>query len=75
VVLPLLRDAFVTRGWVSDDAFLAGYGPRPCRAAVHISCLGTVVGPTPHRLAGAALGLIGIFVPSILMLGTFPLWE
>jgi len=27
VVLPLLREAFVTPGWLSDDAFLAGYGP------------------------------------------------
>jgi chromate transporter len=26
VVLPLLRDAFVRPGWVSDDTFLAGYG-------------------------------------------------
>lgn len=26
VVLPLLREGFVTPGWVSDDAFLAGYG-------------------------------------------------
>ncbi len=26
VVLPLLREAFVAPGWVSDDAFLAGYG-------------------------------------------------
>jgi hypothetical protein len=26
VVLPLLREAFVTRGWISDNAFLAGYG-------------------------------------------------
>ena len=26
VVLPLLREAFVTPGWVSDDSFLAGYG-------------------------------------------------
>jgi chromate transporter len=26
VVLPLLREAFVTPGWVGDDAFLAGYG-------------------------------------------------
>ena len=26
VVLPLLREATVTPGWVSDDAFLAGYG-------------------------------------------------
>src|SRR5580698_2028399 len=26
VVLPLLREAFVGPGWVSDDTFLAGYG-------------------------------------------------
>jgi len=26
VVLALLREAFVTPGWVSDDVFLAGYG-------------------------------------------------
>ena len=26
VVLPLLREATVTPGWVTDDAFLAGYG-------------------------------------------------
>ena len=26
VVLPLLREAFVASGWVTDDAFLAGYG-------------------------------------------------
>lgn len=26
VVLPLLREAFVTPGWLNDDAFLAGYG-------------------------------------------------
>jgi chromate transporter len=27
VVLPLLREAFVTPGWVSDNTFLAGYSP------------------------------------------------
>jgi chromate transporter len=26
VVLPLLREAFVTPGWISDNAFLGGYG-------------------------------------------------
>jgi chromate transporter len=26
VALPLLRDAFVAPGWVSDNSFLAGYG-------------------------------------------------
>jgi chromate transporter len=26
VVLPLLRDAFVNPSWITDDAFLSGYG-------------------------------------------------
>ena len=79
VVLPLLREAFVTPGWVSDDAFLAGYGAAqavPGPLFTFAAYLGTVVGPTPHGLAGAALGLIGIFLPGILiLLGTLPFWD
>ena len=38
--------------------------------------LGAVVRPSPHGLAGAALGLIGIFLPGVLILmGTLPFWE
>src|SRR6202043_3528227 len=38
--------------------------------------LGAVVQPTPHGVAGAALGLIGIFLPGILiLLGTLPFWD
>jgi chromate transporter len=79
VVLPLLREAFVTPGWVSDDAFLAGYGaaqavPGPLFA--FSAYLGTVVNTVPHGVAGAALGLIGIFLPGILiLLGTLPFWD
>ena len=37
--------------------------------------LGVVVNATPHGLAGAALGLLGIFIPGILiLLGTLPFW-
>ena len=79
VVLPLLRDAFVTPGWVSDDSFLAGYGAAqavPGPLFTFAAYLGTVVSPTPHGLAGAALGLIGIFLPGILiLLGTLPFWD
>jgi chromate transporter len=79
VVLPLLREAFVTPGWVSDDAFLGGYGAAqavPGPLFTFAAYLGTVVGPTPHGLAGAALGLIGIFLPGILiLLGTLPFWD
>lgn len=32
--------------------------------------------PAPHRIAGAALGLIGIFLPGVLILvGTLPFWD
>jgi chromate transporter len=72
VVLPLLREAFVTPGWVSDDAFLAGYGA----AQAVPGPLGTVVKLEPNGLAGAALGLIGIFLPGILILiGMLPFWD
>ncbi len=79
VVLPLLREAFVTPGWVSDDAFLAGYGAAqavPGPLFTFAAYLGAVVNASPHGLAGAALGLIAIFLPGILILmGTLPFWE
>jgi chromate transporter len=38
--------------------------------------LGALVTPQPHGVAGAALGLLGIFLPGILILiGTLPFWE
>ena len=64
VVLPLLREAFVAPGWVSDDAFLAGYGAAqavPGPLFTFAAYLGAVVGPSPHGIVGAALGLFGIF--------------
>jgi chromate transporter len=79
VVLPLLREAFVTPGWVSDDAFLAGYGAAqavPGPLFTFAAYLGAVVGPSPHGLAGAALGLIAVFLPGILiLLGCLPFWD
>jgi len=79
VVLPLLREAFVTPGWVSDDAFLAGYGAAqavPGPLFTFAAYLGAVVKPEPNGLAGAVLGLIGIFLPGILILiGMLPFWD
>lgn len=79
VVLPLLREAFVAPGWLSDDAFLAGYGAAqavPGPLFTFAAYLGTVVAPDPHGVAGAALGLIGIFLPGILvLLGALPFWD
>jgi chromate transporter len=79
VVLPLLREAFVPPGWVSDDAFLAGYGAAqavPGPLFTFAAYLGAVVNASPHGVAGAALGLFGIFLPGILiLLGTLPFWD
>ena len=79
VVLPLLREAFVPPGWVSDDAFLAGYGAAqavPGPLFTFAAYLGAVVNASPRGLTGAALGLFGIFIPGILiLLGTLPFWD
>jgi chromate transporter len=79
VVLPLLREAFVAPGWVSDDAFLAGYGAAqavPGPLFTFAAYLGTVVGPPPHGVTGAAVGLIAIFLPGVLILmGVLPFWD
>jgi chromate transporter len=79
VVLPLLRDAFVAHGWVSDNTFLAGYGAAqavPGPLFTFAAYLGAVAWPSPHGIGGAALGVVGIFLPGILILiGTLPFWE
>jgi chromate transporter len=79
VVLPLLREAFVARGWVSEDAFLAGYGAAqaiPGPLFSFAAYLGAVVRPSPHGLAGAALGLLALFLPGLLILiGALPFWD
>lgn len=38
--------------------------------------LGMMVAPEPHGFAGAALGLVGIFLPGMLiLLGALPFWD
>ena len=79
VVLPLLREATVTPGWVSDDVFLAGYGAAqavPGPLFTFAAYLGAVMKPLPHGVAGATISLIAIFLPGILVLmGALPFWE
>jgi chromate transporter len=79
VVLPLLSNAFVAPGWVSEDAFLAGYGAAqavPGPLFTFAAYLGAVIRPGPGGVAGATLGLLGIFLPGILILvGALPFWD
>jgi chromate transporter len=79
VVLPLLSKAFVTPDGVSQDAFLAGYGAAqavPGPLFTFAAYLGAAGKSSPHGIAGAALGIVGIFLPGILiLLGTLPFWH
>lgn len=79
VVLPLLRSELVPRGWISDDAFLAGYGAvqaLPGPLFTFAAYLGTVIGPAPHAWAGGVLALFAIFLPGWLLVGgASPFWH
>ncbi|SOC46724.1 chromate transporter [Rhizobium subbaraonis] len=79
VVLPLLQAETVTPGWVSDDAFLAGYGAAqavPGPLFTFAAWLGAVMGPQPNGVAGAAITLAALFLPGFLILiGALPFWD
>ena len=76
VVLPLLQASVVPPGWVTNDAFLAGYGAAqavPGPLFTFAAYLGAVMGPQPNGWAGAALCLVAVFLPSfLLVIGTLP---
>ncbi|MGD9617283.1 MAG: chromate efflux transporter [Alphaproteobacteria bacterium] len=79
VVLPLLQAEVVPPGWVSEDAFLAGYGAAqavPGPLFTFAAYLGTVMEPPVNGWAGGLLCLAAIFLPSFLLLvGVLPFWD
>jgi chromate transporter len=79
VVLPVLRDAVVSPGWVSESRFLSGYGAAqavPGPLFTFAAYLGAVSAPTPHGVIGAVTALVAIFLPGILVLiGTLSFWD
>ena len=79
VVLPLLQAAVVPNHWVAKDAFLAGYGLAqavPGPLFTFAAFLGASMTEPPKGLAGAALCLIAVFLPSFLLVfGALPFWE
>ncbi|ARC38118.1 chromate transporter [Paracoccus yeei] len=79
VVLPLLQAETVAPGWVSDDAFLAGYGVAqavPGPLFTFAAWLGAVMGPAPNGVAGAMIALVAVFLPGFLILiGALPFWD
>jgi chromate transporter len=79
VVLPLLQAGVVEPGWVTRDAFVAGYGAAqavPGPLFTFAAYLGAVMIPQPDGLAGGVLCLIAIFLPSfLLVIGVLPFWD
>lgn len=79
VVLPLLKAEVVNPGWVSSDAFMAGYGAAqaiPGPLFTFSAYLGAVSKIPPAGWLGAFICLIAAFLPSfLLILGALPFWE
>ncbi|HEU4852298.1 MAG TPA: chromate efflux transporter [Telluria sp.] len=79
VVLPALHASVVVPGWVSEEAFLAGYGaaqavPGPMFA------IGAYLGAVMHGPLGGWLGgfvmALAIFAPGLLLItGVLPFWD
>ncbi|MFF7682829.1 chromate efflux transporter [Microbacterium sp. NPDC007973] len=79
VVLPLLQAGVVQTGWVTPEAFLAGYGAAqavPGPLFTFAAYLGAVSDVGPGGVAGAAVALVAIFLPGFLvLLGVLPFWD
>lgn len=79
VVLPLLQATVVPPRWVSNDAFLAGYGAAqavPGPLFTFAAYLGAVMGPSPNGWLGGLICLAAIFLPSFfLAIGPLPFWN
>jgi chromate transporter len=78
VVLPLLRAEVVPPGWIDPDQFLTGYGVAqavPGPLFTFSAYLGAAMQPWPNGVVGAAIALLAIFLPSMLLtLGALPWW-
>jgi chromate transporter len=79
VVLPLLQQAVVPRGWIGDDTFLVGYGAAqavPGPLFTFAAYLGTVMATPPNGWVGGLVCLGAIFLPSFLVVvGLLPFWD
>ena len=79
VVLPLLEAEVVRSGWVGAETFLAGYGAAqavPGPLFTFAAYLGAVIALPQGAMFGAALALVAIFLPGLLLLvGVLPFWQ
>jgi chromate transporter len=79
VVLPLMEQAVVAPGWVSNEEFLAGYGaaqavPGPLFSVA--AFLGERLPEGAGGWPGATVALIAIFLPGLLLVAAcLPMWK
>ena len=75
VVLPLLEQEFVPSGWISEEAFLAGYGATqavPGPLFTFAAYLGTIM----KGWQGGLVATVAVFLPAfLLILGALPFWD
>jgi chromate transporter len=79
VVLPLLEAEMVKTGWVTKDAFLAGYGATqavPGPLFTFAAFLGGILNGPISGVLGALVALLSIFLPSFLLVySVLPFWK
>ena len=75
VVLPLLEAQIVTRGFIDESTFLAGYGATQAVPGP-LFTFGAYLGAAYGGVTMAILALAAIFVPGFLLLvGVLPFWS
>ena len=79
VILPLLKQAVVAPGWLSEGDFLTGYGAAQAVPGPMFS-IAAFIGARLDHGQGGALGagvcLVAIFLPGLLMIsGVLPFWN
>lgn len=79
VVLPLLQQGTVATGWITPDAFLAGYGAAQAVPGPMFSLaayLGAEVPLATPPFVGALVALAALFLPGfLLLLAVLPFWS
>ncbi|MFE1245737.1 chromate transporter [Fictibacillus sp. NPDC058756] len=75
VVLPLLEREFVPTDWISEEAFLAGYGAAQAVPGP-LFTFAAYIGAVMNGWQGGLLATFAIFLPAfLLILGTLPFWN
>jgi len=79
VVLPLLQAEVVPSAWISGERFLAGYGAAqavPGPLFTFAAFLGASMTMPPNGIVGAAIALVAVFLPGLLLVaGALPFWQ